>query len=274
MAHTQTNLEPLARVDGWPIHVPNLSVALTSIIDRAQAGGTGFTVFTLNLDHIVKLRANHAFRDVYRKADFVTADGAPVAWLGRCLKSRETTSASSKVSLERTTGADLFVPLSIAAANAGLPVYLFGSSHPVLAKAAEALKEASHGRIDIAGIAGPSADFDPFGTEADAAIAAIAASGAKLCFVALSPPKNELFAARAVAANVACGFICVGAAVDFVAGKQIRAPSIAQRWALEWAWRLACDPRRLARRYFSCATVLVELTLSAAYWNVSGTRTQ
>ncbi len=41
----------------------------------------------------------------------------------------------------------------------------------------------------------------------------------------------------------------VGAAFDMIAGKVAVAPRWMQRGGLEWAFRLASDPRRLWRRY-------------------------
>ena len=248
----QTGTEVLARVDGWPINIPDLETALRLIIARTRER-TGFSVFTLNLDHLVKLRSTPAFADAYRTADIVTADGAPVAWLSR-LQTTE---------IERTTGADMFVPLARAAAEEGLPVYLFGSTMAVLMKSAEALRAETNGAIAIAGLSSPSASFDPMGREADAAIERIKASGARLCFVALGAPKQEIFAARAVARGCTCGLVCVGAAVDFIAGSQVRAPKLFQQIGMEWAWRLASNPRRLAKRYADCARVLFDVAVIA-----------
>jgi exopolysaccharide biosynthesis WecB/TagA/CpsF family protein len=55
--------------------------------------------------------------------------------------------------------------------------------------------------------------------------------------------------------------LCIGASLDFIAGKQRRAPAILQRWGLEWAWRLALSPRRLALRYIRCAMIFSKLLL-------------
>ena len=242
----------LARVDGWPIHLGDLDATLAHIIERSQVG-IGFTVFTLNLDHLVKLRTTPAFAAAYRTADLVTADGAPVAWLSRF----------QTKSIRRTTGADLFVPLASAAARHDLPVYLFGSTMGVLTATADALRAKTAGEIAIAGLSSPSATFDPEGGEADLAIERIKASGARLVFVALGAPKQEVFAARAVAQGCTAGFICIGAAVDFVAGAQVRAPLVFQRYGLEWAWRLGNNPRRLAKRYALCASVLFDVAVVA-----------
>lgn len=248
MASVTTPL--LATVDGQGINCPNLVAAVTAIIDRAKRADA-FTVFTLNLDHLVKLRRNSAFRRAYDNAGIVTADGAPIAWLARFQDAK----------VERTTGADLLVPLVEAAAEARLPVFLFGTSADVMARAGQDLAARTDGHLDIAGTLAPSAAFDPEGPEADAAIARIEKSGARLAFVALGAPKQELFAERARAQGIQCGFVCVGAALDFLAGAQIRAPETLRNGGLEWLWRLASNPRRFVRRYAECAGLMLELML-------------
>ena len=82
------------------INLATMEETVTRLADDAQKG-KGFTIFTLNLDHLVKLRFNKLFRAVYLRARYVTADGWPVVWLGR----------RKGAQLERTTGADLVEPL-------------------------------------------------------------------------------------------------------------------------------------------------------------------
>jgi N-acetylglucosaminyldiphosphoundecaprenol N-acetyl-beta-D-mannosaminyltransferase len=43
--------------------------------------------------------------------------------------------------------------------------------------------------------------------------------------------------------------MAVGAAFDFLAGTKAQAPEWVQRSGLEWAFRLASEPRRLGKRY-------------------------
>lgn len=238
----------LAVVDGWPINIATLDDAVARIA-KAAGRARNFTVCTLNLDHLVKLRRDADFRAAYSNADFITADGAPVAALARRQGSH----------VERTTGADLVVPLAQAAAKRKLPVYLFGTTDESLSAAGRHLENKTGGKLEIVGAEAPPAGFDPAGSQADAAIRRIARSGARLCFVALGAPKQELFAARARAQGVKCGFICIGAALDFLAGKTMRAPKFLQRWNLEWFWRLSTNPRQLAGRYFRCALLLAEI---------------
>ncbi len=239
-----------ASVDGWGINIATLDDAVRAIVAAAREAQP-FNVFTLNLDHLVKLRTSAAFRSAYSNATFVTADGAPVARLAR----------RQSPAIERTTGADLVLPLAAAAAAANLPVYLFGTSPEALAEAGRELSDYCDGTLSIAGSSAPPMTFDPESAEADAEIDRIAATGARLCFVALGAPKQELFAARAVARRVPVGFVCIGAGLDFLAGEQVRAPRVMQSAGIEWLWRLALNPRRLAARYASCAMLLARIAL-------------
>jgi exopolysaccharide biosynthesis WecB/TagA/CpsF family protein len=249
------------KVDGWPITLPNQAAALEAIVQAGKAGES-FAVFTLNLDHLVKLRRNTAFRDAYRQARFITADGAPVARLAR----------RQGPPVERTTGADLALPLADACARNGLPIFLFGTTPDVLANAGQKLTEYAGSELDIVGSLSPPKDFDPEGPAADAALARIAQSGARICYVALGAPKQELFAARALAKGIDVGFVCLGASLDFLAGEQVRAPLTFQKAGLEWLWRLSTNPRRLAARYAQCAVLLAELTLFQPLYAPSSTR--
>ena len=57
--------------------------ALEAAISARLAAGEGFALATLNLDHLVKLRRDAAFRRAYAAQDYVCADGNPVVWLSR-----------------------------------------------------------------------------------------------------------------------------------------------------------------------------------------------
>jgi N-acetylglucosaminyldiphosphoundecaprenol N-acetyl-beta-D-mannosaminyltransferase len=234
----------LFSVAGIGVHVVDLDDAVGQVIHRLQ-GGESFTVFTLNLDHIAKLRQDDAFKQAYARASIVTADGFPVAWAGRI----------QGVPVQRTTGADLMIPLCEAAARLRLPVALVGSTAEALGAAAGTLaRRIPH--LDVRACISPSFGFDPTGPESDRIIDVVAASGAKLCFVGLGAPKQEYFATRAAERSNGIGWLCTGAAADFLAGTQRRAPAVLQMAGAEWLWRLLNAPSRLLPRYMSAAAVL------------------
>jgi exopolysaccharide biosynthesis WecB/TagA/CpsF family protein len=231
------------------LNVATEAELIERILADARAGEGG-TVFTLNLDHLVKLETDPTFRIAYDRATYVTADGAPVVMLAR----------AAGADLRRVTGADLVVPLCRAAAAAGLPVHLFGTSDAVLARSAEELKREAPG-LTVAGVESPPMGFNPFGVQARESAERIAASGAKICFVALGAPKQELFADTATIWAPGVTFVCIGAALDFIAGAQSRAPRAVQAIGFEWAWRLMHDPRRLSVRYLRSAGYLLRYVL-------------
>jgi N-acetylglucosaminyldiphosphoundecaprenol N-acetyl-beta-D-mannosaminyltransferase len=236
-------------VDGIAINVPTLSDAVSSIVSAAEEGDN-FSVCTLNLDHVVQLRQRPDFRAAYRRARFVTADGFPIVMLSRLLGTP----------IERTTGADLVDPLCQAAQQKGLSIFLLGSNEQTLALTASRLVERYAG-LQIAGCYAPGKNFDPSSDEADLAIEMIRRSGAKLCFVALGAPKQEVFSARCLDELQGTGMLCIGAALDFIAGSQTRAPSITQKIGLEWAWRMLRNPRRLGPRYARCMAIVPRLVI-------------
>lgn len=234
------------------ITAPSAAAAVADAERRLAAGG-GFALATLNLDHLVKLRRSEAFRTAYRAAEIVTADGNPVVWLARI--------EGARVAL--APGSELVRPLCAMAARRGWPVAFVGATTETLARAAERL-ERDHPGLRTALTLAPSRDFDPVGAEADRIADALAASGARLCFLALGAPKQEVFAARARSRAPGCGFASVGAGLDFLAGTQRRAPVWVRRIAGEWLWRALGDPRRLAGRYAACAAILPGLAVRAA----------
>jgi exopolysaccharide biosynthesis WecB/TagA/CpsF family protein len=240
-----------AEVDGWTVNLPTMATAVDTLIEAAGRSES-FACFTLNLDHLVKLRTDESFRRAYRLARYVTADGEPVARIAR----------RQWPSVRRTTGADMLLPLCQAAADSGLPIYLFGTTMEVLSTTEQRLAELTGGRLLVAGREAPPMGFDPTGAAADAVLDRVAASGARLCLVLLGAPKQELLAARAVERGIPCGFIGLGASADFVAGHQVRAPRALQSAGLEWAWRLASNPRRLGLRYARCAMLLARIEMN------------
>lgn len=243
---------PLAHVDDQAISARDCADILRQVKGSIDAG-LGFSLYTLNMDHLVKRRQSPAFRALYARATFVTADGWPVVTLAR----------RQDPTIERTTGADLVIPMCRLAARRAIAVYLYGSRDDILDVAASKLKDLCPG-LEIVGREAPPFGFDPFSEAGRAAASRIAASGARLCFVALGAPKQEAFSDVARGIAPAIGFVCIGAALDFIAGAQRRAPLLLQRLRLEWAWRLASQPRRLALRYLRCGFLFARLALRSA----------
>ena len=234
-----------------PVNIPNAATLLTAI-ESALDESTGFQVATLNLDHVVKLRQDLEFRAAYERHSHVTADGNPIVWLSRL--------AGEPVDL--VPGSELIDPICALAARKSVPVGFFGSQEDVLKRAAQILKE-RHPGLQVVAMDAPPMGFDPQGEAGIEAANGLLASGARICFLALGAPKQELLASVIATQAPSLGAISIGAGLDFIAGHQTRAPVWVRRLALEWLWRMAQNPRRLMMRYMSCLAVLPSLFLYA-----------
>lgn len=233
------------------VTAPERSTLLSEIETRFRQA-QGFSLATLNLDHVVKLSRDVDFLTAYCQQTYVTADGNPIVWLSRL--------AGQEVSL--IPGSELVDPLSALAAECAVPVALFGATQDALQAAAAELKR-RYPTLDVVLCHAPAMGFDPKGAAAEEGISALKASGARLCFLALGAPKQEIFASRALAALPQVGFVSIGAGLDFVAGTQRRAPKLVQAVAAEWLWRLAGNPKRLFARYAACLAMLPKQTVTA-----------
>lgn len=243
-------------IEGVRINLPTQVAAVQTAITRAERG-EGFSLFTLNLDHLVKLRSSPAFRRAYAAAALVSADGAPVVWLAR----------RQGANLERTTGADLVQPLMAEAARRGVPVYVVGPGPDAQAAALKRLK-ADHPGLIIAGAETPMVPGDDQGLgdfDVSGLAGRINASGARLCLLCLGAPKQEFLAEALGRRCPQTGFLGVGAALDFIAGAVERAPRWMQATGLEWTWRLISQPKRLGLRYARCALLFAELAIRS-FW--------
>jgi exopolysaccharide biosynthesis WecB/TagA/CpsF family protein len=72
----------------------------------------------------------------------------------------------------------------------------------------------------------------------------------RFCMLAIGSPQQEIIAQQLKHRGVARGLaLCIGASVDFITGKERRAPALMQRLGAEWLFRLLQSPRRLGKRY-------------------------
>lgn len=196
-------------------------------------------VVTANLDHAVRLRADPRLRELYRTADLVLADGFPLV-LASLLRGPRLPA--------RVTGADLIEPLCAEASRAGISIFVVGTTLTILAKACRSLVRRFPGLV-IAGVHAPSFGFDAGHPECAEVAEMIRRAAPQIVFVALGSPKQELWARAYMDHLPPAVYICTGAGFDYLAGLPPRAPRLMRELWLEWLWRLAREPRRLAKRY-------------------------
>jgi N-acetylglucosaminyldiphosphoundecaprenol N-acetyl-beta-D-mannosaminyltransferase len=217
-------------------------VTIGEVDDRVAAGladGRGGVIVTANLFHFHLLHHGHSMGAVFEEATIVVADGTPVVWASRL---------TGNPLPERVAGSDLIWSLSCVAVRTGRPIGIVGGRSGAAERAAERLTERFPGLV-VAGTACPPTGFERSSAAERALIEEIVRWDPGVVFVALGTPKGELFA-HLLARSVPDAWVLnVGAAVDMVAGEVTRAPRWAHRSGVEWVFRLAQEPRRLAYRY-------------------------
>ena len=194
-------------------------------------------VCVASVNNVMLARRDPEFLRITNDADLVTPDGMPLVWALRWLGVPTAT---------RVRGTDLVLSVLRAAAEAEVPVGLYGGDPEVLSALVERLRR-RWPRLDVAYVHSPP--FRPATAEEDDRVVRdIAASGARILFVALGCPKQERWMA-AHRGRVPAVMVGVGAAFDFISGRKRQAPAAMQRAGLEWLFRLLSEPRRLWRRY-------------------------
>ncbi len=98
----------------------------------------------------------------------------------------------------------------------------------------------------------------------DAVVEFVDRNPADFTLFAIGCPQSEILAARCAQSTDSRGIsLCIGASIDFILGKQKRAPLGLQRLGLEWAYRLYREPRRMWRRYLADGP---QIFVTAAKW--------
>jgi len=202
-------------------------------------------VVTVNVAILMMMRQNPRLAHAVRQADLVLVDGKPLLWTARWLKSP----VPCKVS-----GVDLMERLLEAGSARGLRVFLLGTSEHRLTALQQVIKRRYPGVI----IAGARNGY--FGRpDYPHVIASIQEAGADLLLVGMPAPFKEIWCEDHRAELGTPAVLGVGGAFDVLAGFVPRAPVPLREAGLEWAWRLAMEPRKLWKRYLVTNTQFLVL---------------
>jgi exopolysaccharide biosynthesis WecB/TagA/CpsF family protein len=204
------------------------------IAARDPGAPFGYLV-TPNVDHIVRLeKADPQILAAYEQAELCLCDSRVVSRLAKL----------AGVDLTVVPGSDLVREIMDRMIAPGDRLCLIGGSAETAGKLA-----ARHPDVTIL------QHSPPMGLMRDAparaqAIEFAADAHARIVLLAVGSPQQEVLAREMRADGRVTGFgLCIGAAVEFITGEQVRAPRIVQKAGMEWAWRLASQPKRLWRRY-------------------------
>lgn len=221
-------------IAGIPVHNVTFDESV-KLICSWVADGSGGTVYTPNVDDIVKANRQADFRAALLSMRLRVPDGMGIVYGSRIAGSP----------LKGTVTGRLLPEALAAALGQSTGVAIFGGK-PGAAEAASRTLEKKGARIAAA--VAPGMGF-VIGSDEDTELTRqLRESGAGVVFVCLGAPRQALWMARH-ASELPAVLIGVGAAVDVLAGQSPSAPAWMTRLGVEWVFRLFHEPRRLTRRY-------------------------
>ncbi len=225
-----------ARVLGMRVDRTSYQEAARKALDWALAGESRY-LCAASVNNVMEAHDSADFMRVMNEADLVTPDGMPLVWGMRLLGASGAT---------RVYGPDLTPVVLGEAERAGVPVGFYGATAPVLARLEARLRRRFPKLNAPYWYAPPFRPLSP--SEDEEVVRQLRRAGVRILFVGLGTPKQERWMA-AHRGRVPAVMLGVGAAFDFLAGVKPQAPGWMQNHGLEWMFRLACEPRRLWRRY-------------------------
>ena len=245
------------QVLGVPVDAQTLDRAVDRVGAWVERGEPNYVCVT-GVHGVIASQDDDELQRIHNEAGMVTTDGMPLVWLSRralrnehgdgvSAKGRRKRGAASRV--ERVYGPDLMWRTFQRSETTGWRHFMFGSTPTTLERLTCRLNE-RFPRVDIVGTFSPP--FGSLDSDEDAdrvAVDAIVAAQPDIVWVGLSTPKQERWMAAHVGRIDAPVLVGVGAAFDFLAGVKTQAPPWIRRAGLEWAFRMATEPRRLAGRY-------------------------
>jgi N-acetylglucosaminyldiphosphoundecaprenol N-acetyl-beta-D-mannosaminyltransferase len=227
------------RVDVLGVHISG--VTLSGAVDEIAgwiAEGERRYVCVTGVHGVMESQRDEALRAVHNDSGLTVPDGMPLVWCAR---------AAGRADVTRVYGPDLMLALCERGLGQGWRHFFYGGAAGVADELAAALQQRFPGLV-VAGTHTPP--FRPLTAEESAAVVDMVNDArADIVWVGLSTPKQERWMAEHRHRLHASALIGVGAAFDFHSGRVRQAPAVLQRAGLEWAFRLAMDPRRLWRRY-------------------------
>jgi len=218
----------------FDFHCAEVDEVVAAIAQRPADAPFAYVV-TPNVDHVVRLeRLRSDAWPAYRRAWMTLCDSRILGKLA----------GMTGVHLPIVPGSDLTAALFAKVIHPDDRIAVLGGSSELIA----ALQH-RYGLTNVAWY-NPPMGFIDSAYERARAIAFLHEAQARLSFLAVGSPQQEIIAYRVAQSGGATGIgLCVGASLQFLTSEKSRAPEVVQRLALEWLYRLAVEPRRMWRRY-------------------------
>lgn len=224
------------RLFGLAIDNSLLASAARDLVQSANDQRRTRVVF-VNAHVVNEIHKSTTYHATVASADRIYADGSGMAIAARICE---------QPLADNVNGTDLFPLLCREAVAHSATIFLLGGKPGVAAAAAQTITDFGMGQA-IAGT--HHGYFVPGSADEDHVIAKINASGAGIVLVGFGVPLQDEWVQRHAARLTAPVIAGVGGLFDFFSGAVSRSPKFMRSMGAEWVWRLALEPRRMARRY-------------------------
>jgi N-acetylglucosaminyldiphosphoundecaprenol N-acetyl-beta-D-mannosaminyltransferase len=198
-------------------------------------------VLTPNVDHLMRLQKDPEFMRIYDLADYKVCDSQILVLASYFLQTPFR---------EKISGSDLFPAFcEFHKDNQDIRIFLLGGVNGAPERAADRINS-RFSRDIIVGSYSPPFNFEKDEQECLDIVDRINQSRATVLAIGVGAPKQEKWIYRHKdKLPFVKIFMGIGATINFEAGLISRSPKWVSNFGLEWLHRIACEPRRLWKRY-------------------------
>jgi N-acetylglucosaminyldiphosphoundecaprenol N-acetyl-beta-D-mannosaminyltransferase len=244
-------VDPVSRVEAADV-----------VVERALEGTPGAYVCLTNVHTTVESQRSPALRRAADGAFLSVPDGMPLVWILR---------RRGHVQTEKVTGIEYIPLVASAGRDAQVRHFFYGGGPGVADRAARRLEWLVPGVQVVGAKSPPYVPLEALSVED--LREELERTKPHILWVGLGAPKQELWMAKTSKALAVPMMIGVGAGFDYLADTKPAAPTVLRHGGLEWAFRLAAEPRRLWRRYLFGNASFVWLLARERFGSRSGVGT-
>jgi N-acetylglucosaminyldiphosphoundecaprenol N-acetyl-beta-D-mannosaminyltransferase len=205
-------------------------------------------VVTPNASHFYFLRKDREFREAYKNANLVLADGMSLVFASRII---------GHPLKQRCSGADMFRVICGLGASLKKDIFILGGTNgsDMIAKT-KLMRDFKGIRINTYS---PPQGFEKSDEEKKKIIGLINNSASDILFICVGSPKSEKWLHQNISRLNVSMALPFGHSLNLYAGLKQRAPKWMQNAGLEWLFRLIQEPGRLWKRYLFSNSYFVYL---------------
>lgn len=259
----------------------NMDQAVAQIGEWLEEKSGKHSIFTPNVEFIMKAQDDESFKEVLNRADLAIPDSGRLGWASKMLEEKSFWKKilifpfflfpkKPVIQFATVPGVDLMEVLCKQAAEKGFTIGLLGGKDGVAVKTAECLQKKYPGlKVSFAEEGGKVDDLGNVIARSDSDEVSLASRRAisinqdchpqfnrgrndknvDILFVAFGQGKQEKWIAKNLShlpVKIAMG---VGGSFDYLSGQVPRAPRLFRLLGLEWLFRLILQPWRIKRQF-------------------------